>query len=71
MKIKTYLVYLYTLIGNVKHTQKILVLEIATWQVMKEVQIHKATVYEKHKLLKELLLPGFDIEKFPYSIQYD
>ena len=52
-------------------TEKILVLEIATWQVMKEVQIHKATVYEKHKLLKELLLPGFDIEKFPYSIQYD
>ena len=52
-------------------TEKILILEIASWQVIKEVQINKATVYEKHKLINELLLPGFDIEAFPYSIQYD
>ena len=52
-------------------TEKVLILELSSWQVMKEVQIHKATVYEKHKLISQLLLPGFDIESFPYTVQYD
>ena len=52
-------------------TEKVLILDLNSWKVVKEVQIHKATVYEKHKLITELLLPGFDIETFPYSVQYD